>query len=207
MNKNTERRRHEDLARRTASWRSWAINTWWTNGFMAVELAEPFNGPPMCLDYECLCSTFDKNQHRHTVERLCTYMDTYEEDRAMIGRLCATLARISERRQASPLDIEEEVVESLTEPGLELLRARINKRPDAHAWVGLNRRYYELVMAEAKPDRWMLTGLDGMKVGDKLDPQQCPSIVALRGSRLVASVMPIACNGSALGFGSQEAAS
>lgn len=206
MSAKTERRRHERLALATASWRSWAVNNWFTNGYMAVELTEPFSVRPMSLTYDCLCGTFDKHEHRHTLDRLCVFAAEYEPDETMAERLSKTLVRIVGDRKYARLDIEDScIVESSNEPGLEMYRARINDDPAERAWVGVNKRFVDLIRDETHADRWFLSGLRGVKVGDAISGSQLPSVLAMRGDRLVGSVMPIACNDSAVGFATEVA--
>lgn len=198
MSKSTDRRRHEALAKATASWHSWVADRWFCNGFMAVEVDEPFSAGPMMLDYECLCSSFDKHQHRHTLNRLCVFMDTYEAAPGMTDTIGNTLMKAKGDGRYARLDIEDTEVESENEPGLLIYRARINEDAAERAWIGLNKRFVDVIREQARPTRWWLGGLHGVPVGQPMPESMAPSVIAVRDERMVAAVMPMACTGSAI---------
>jgi len=205
VSKSTEQRRHQQLALQTASWRSWAVGNWFSNGFMAVELMHPFQGKPMRLDFDCLCDTFNNHQHRHHLDRLCVFMAAYEPDAAIAEGLSKVLVRMIGDRRFTRLDIEDDcIVESLNEPGLEIYRARINQDPAERAWVGVNVRFVDVIRQEAQPDRWFIRYPAGLPVGTQIVAQQMPSVLAMRGDRVVAAVVPMACTGSAISIASED---
>jgi hypothetical protein len=199
VSKATEQRRHEALARETASWRSWAVQQWWTNGNMAVELDEPFTGPAMELEYECSCDDNARRDHLHSIERLCVFRDVYRTDPKITRKLTAFLERAQAERFGDPLTIEPDAIPVPDEAGLFYYRARIGVDTAARAWVALNARYVDAIRKHGRPDQWTLCGLPRAAVGTEFPVGKMPFVVAARNQRGVGIVMPMTNNDSAIG--------
>lgn len=206
---NARQRRHAALAKRIAAWTSWMSPPWFTNGSMSVELLDPPRGAAMRLEFACLCDAAGRHAHRHSLDRLCVFGDAYEPDPRVADTLSKVLVKSVGDGRVARLDIDKaEPIEAGGEPGLLIYRATINGSTDPHGWVGLNASFVDLVDDEAKPDRWVLRGVrNAPPVGSVLPSSDAPPVLALRGSRLVGVVMPIACNESAIGVAPVETAS
>lgn len=189
MSQKHERRRHEQIARETASWRSWAIGDWFTNGYMALMLDEPISKHDMRLDFECLCDGFGKHEHRHTVDRLCTFVDAYERDADMRGKLTRFIEGGRQMRGNRYATLEREPLDSKTEPGLTVYRVRVDDEDSPRAWFAINARYAEAIEKHTRTDRWLVV--------QRAD-QRTAMLIALRGSQGVAMVMPMTARGSAI---------
>jgi hypothetical protein len=199
-----ERQRHEALARATGSWQSWSVDRWWTNGMMAVELDAPFAGPHMRLVFECMCDLTQRRTHEHDLTRFCVFVDQYERDAEIRTRLGTILTKAQQvaARGAVPLVIGDEPWESELHPGRLIVEARIRGEDHPHAWVALNHAYVEAVRKHAPIVReWLLVGMPrGVPVGTAFSTRESPMVIGVHGSRLVAVVMPMATNDSAIGM-------
>lgn len=208
MSQSTERRRHEALARETASWQSWIVGEWFTNGYMAVMLDVPGPASPMRLDFECMCDLTRRRTHERDLGRFCVFVDAYEQDDAIHARLSKIL-QLAQRlgaRGAVRLMIDDEPVESEVQPGLLIDEARIAGDDHPHAWVALNHAYVEAVRTHARPDQWFLVGYPkGVQVGTELSTTESPMVIGARAGALVAVVMPMANNTSMIGVPEQPA--
>lgn len=203
MSQKHERRRHEALARETASWQSWAVERWWTNGMMAMELAEPFSGPHMRLAFECMCDLTKRRTHEHDLTRHCVFVDQYERDPEIRKRLGTILTKAQQAaaRGAVPLVLGDALIESEVHPGLLIVEARIRGDDHSNAWVALQHAYVEAVRTHAPLiNQWLLAGLPkGVPVGTAFSTRESPMVIGVHRDRLVAVVMPMATNDSAIG--------
>jgi hypothetical protein len=196
VSQKTERRRHEALARETASWTSWAVGPWWTNGFMAMLLDEPSTGTPMRLDYECLCSNTDRSYHADQLDRLCVFVDSYEPAPGFADTLAKTLTTCMDCRGNKYCEIDRSVERVGEDSGLVSYAARIPGETSPRAWLAVQKPYVEAIERHARPDRWAWSQLPPSPDGTV----RAPVVWALRGERNqgVGLIMPMTCPGSAI---------
>lgn len=193
MSQKHERARHEALARETGSWQSWAVQQWFTNGFMAVMLDEPSRGPSMLLEFECSCDDDARRDHIDDLSRPCVFLDVYERDPDAVGMVTNVLQKAGASRGSQLVTIEPDPFDHPDELGAVCYRARITGESAARAWVAVQKRYVDAIVRHAAPDRWAWFQLS--VPGEKPVP---PVIWALRGDRNlgVGLIMPMACTGS-----------
>lgn len=195
MSKTTERRRHESLARETASWRSWAVGSWFTNGHMAMMLDEPFTGPAMDLEYECSCDDDGRRDHAQDLTRPCVFVDVYEPYPSMVESLGETLKRAMQHRGNRLVTIEHEAFPHPHDDVAALCRARVTGETAERAWVALQKPYVDAIERHCRPDRWAW-----FQMSAPGEPVKAPIIWALRGERNqgVGLIMPVSFTGSAI---------
>lgn len=194
MSTKHERQQHEALARATGSWRSWAVGQWFTNGHMALMLAEPISKHDMRLDFECLCDKMGKHEHSNSLDRLCVYVDAYERDDTMrpsLTKLLSNDRRIGGSRYVS-IERDDPLYAS-NEPGMACYAARVNNEDNPRAWYAVQDRYVNAAEQYTNPDRWAVVQRSGTTTNPIV-----PLIIGLRGAQGVALLMPVTANGSAI---------